>query len=343
MTSAVRCLRFMLACALAIASPLTAQVRYGTAESRVEILGLKRWTRKMLEDSVARYAPGETLASAACMAILRYQLHFGDALVTHYPGYDGPGSSHEFLSVRVVEPLQSGSSLWRQLSVDRYPSLLPDYAPLILPVTDSTGGIWPGRLFFAFQIADSTRREQVLARSDTARRADHARLEAFLKSHRSEIDRRHAVHVLDSSSAYGNRMAAALVLSNFAGSDSTWYALIRALRDPHEAVRAAASVSLARLPSRRINWAPAARDLRAILGGANLSAMESTMAMLIETDVAPTLTRPILRGNDEWTLRLLTAEAPMASKQARDFLVRLNNGTDLGAAAGPWRSWIATR
>lgn len=343
MHTASRRIGRVLALVAVVAAPLDAQVRYDTPGTRVEILGLERWTRRMLEDSIAHYAPGQTLASAACMATLKQKLKFGDALVAHYQGFSGPNSDARFLSVRVVEPSRTAASMWRKLPADAYPSLLPAYAPVILPVTDDDGGIWPGRLFFGLQFSDSAIRTRILAQEDSTTQADYARISGFLETHRAESDRQRALRVLDSSSAYGNRMAAALLLSNFPANDSTWYALVRALRDPHESVRSAAGIALDRLPRRPVNWAPVTTDLRALLGGANLAAMETVMSLLADTKVAPSLTRALLYGNDAWTMRLLTAEAPMAPQKAKGLLVALNGGTDLGKQPGPWRAWIASR
>ena len=51
----------------------------------VEMLGLRRWTIGMLQDSLAKYAPADSLQSHACAATLRYTLHFADAASTTWP------------------------------------------------------------------------------------------------------------------------------------------------------------------------------------------------------------------------------------------------------------------
>lgn len=50
----------------------------------VEIVGLQSWTRQMVEDSVAAYVPGISLADAACVVILRDSVGFADAAVTSF-------------------------------------------------------------------------------------------------------------------------------------------------------------------------------------------------------------------------------------------------------------------
>jgi hypothetical protein len=48
----------------------------------IEVVGLEHWTVKMIQDSLDKYSPGDSLQSHACAAILRYKLHFADAAVT---------------------------------------------------------------------------------------------------------------------------------------------------------------------------------------------------------------------------------------------------------------------
>jgi len=332
----------LLSMSMASAAPAAAQVRYDVANTRVEILGLERWTRRMLEDSIAHYVPGQKLYSAACMATLRYQLKFRDALVASYSGFDGPTSKREFLSIRLVEPGDSTAVQWRRVPTDPFESLMPAYAALIVPVTDSMGGILTGRLTYGLRARDSVTRERMLASADSATRDVAERVAAFLMAHRSDGERRRATRALDSSSVYANRMAAALVLSNFPEHDSTWYSLVRALRDPHETVRFAAAAAISRMPRRPVDWAPATADLRAILGGTNLTQTEPIMRLLTETRIDPGLARPLLRGNDLWVQRLLASEAPTAAQTVTAFLVAMNGGSDLGGLPA-WRAWLVAR
>lgn len=46
----------------------------------VEVVGLNRWTPAMIQDSMSLYAPGQSLLSHGCAAVLRYKLHFAQAL-----------------------------------------------------------------------------------------------------------------------------------------------------------------------------------------------------------------------------------------------------------------------
>lgn len=332
-----RRVRTVVCTLLLVATPLGAQVRYDTPTARVEILGLTRWTRRMLEDSIHRFAPGRQLHEAACMAVLRYELRFPDALVSRYVGFTG---TKEFISIRLVEPSDRRAVRWRTIPTNAFAALMPEYAAIILPVTDSTGGIWMRRLVRSVDTRDSVARSRALASMDSAARTDDARLRAFLDTRRQPADLYRAMRILDTNAVFANRIAAALVLSNFAAHDESWYALVRALRDPHEAVRDASAAALRGMPRRPMDWAPVTTDVRAILAGTNLAQLESVMQLLVDTQVSPSLARPLLRDNAQWTVRLLTSEAPMAAGRASAFLTAVRGARVPDGSVTAWRAWL---
>ena len=227
-----------LAAVFAWISPGAAQVvSYESPAGHVEILGLHRWTLSMLRDSIRRYVPGQDLHDAACMVTLREQLHFAEASVSRFENAPPDGTKRTYLTIKVIEPQQARHVQWDLRPRDEFSSLLPDYASFVLPITDSTGGVPRGRLIFWLQASDSAGRQRLLSHVPPASRADADRIYAFLDTHRSESDRERALLVLRRDGLWVNRMVATMVLANFAASDSAWRALVRSLRDPHEAVR----------------------------------------------------------------------------------------------------------
>ncbi len=80
-------------------------------------------------------------------------------------------------------------------------------------------------------------------------------------------------------------------------------------------------------------------DVRLLLGGTNLSAMESLFTVLARTQVSPALARPLLRENGTWVLMHLRAEYPGAHAAAHALLTQLR-GRDLGASNAVWTSWL---
>jgi hypothetical protein len=320
-------------------SAMPAQVAYDSPKGRVEVLGLRRWTLAMLQDSIRHYVRGQELYEAACMVTLRDSLHFAEASVDRYEWAPPGQPQRSFLAIKVIEPEQAASVQWDTRPRNEYTSLLPDYAPLILAVSDSAGAVWLGRLTYWLQFPDSTARQRALARASESAGADGQRTFAFLQTRRAEGDRVRATRVLKSDGFWVNRMVAVALLSNFAARDSTWFLLVRALRDPHDAVREAAGAVIRGLPSRAVDWRGSVNDLRLLLGGTNLPSIQTVFELLARTDVDPALAAALLRNNAGWVLDHLGSEAPMASDAAHRFLVRLNGGHDLGASRAAWEAW----
>jgi hypothetical protein len=344
----VRAPVFVIALVTSLASPRSAvaQVAYDFPNGRVQVLGLKRWTLRMLQDSIRHYVPGQELHDAACMVILRDSMHFAEASVEHFfmAPPTTPGAK-QLLIIKLIEPQDAALVKWDVRERSDFSSLLPDYAPLVIPVTDSTGGVWMGRLvnWMQFYHSDSATRSTVLARAPDSARVDARRFWGFLNARRSETDRVRAMRVLQMDGFFVNRMVASAVLSNFATNDSTWWTLVRTLRDPHESARDFAAVALEQLAERPINWAPVATDLRLLLGGTNLPAMGVVLRTLDRTAVNPSLAGSLLHGNADWVLATLASEHPRDSEAAHRLLVRLNRGVDLGSTRASWAEWVAVR
>lgn len=315
---------------------------YDSPRGRVEVLGLRRWTLAMLRDSVRRYVAGQELHDAACMVTLRDSLGFAEASVTRHTSAAPGQPKRTYLTIRVVEPDQAARVRWDTRPRSEFSALLPGYAPIALPLTDSAGGLARGRLLFWLQFPDGPAREAAVREAPAAARADGALVAEFLAARRSEPERARAMRTLARDGHWVNRMVAAAVLSGFAAHDSTWLALARALRDPHEGVREAAGMALRGLPARPVDWRPAAADLRLLLNGTNLPAITEVFALLARTDVTPDLAPTLLRDNADWILDHLGAETPGARDAAHRLLRRLAGGRDHGADRAAWAAWIAT-
>jgi hypothetical protein len=276
------------------------------------------------------------------MVTLRDSLHFVEASVARFEMDSPDGPKRVFLSIKVVEPEQAARIQWDVRPRNEFSSLLPDYAPFIQPVTDSTGGVWRQRILYWLQFSDVARRQAAISRAPANVRADADRVFAFLDSRHAEGDRVRAMRVLSRDGFWVNRMTAVAVLSNFGANDSTWWVLTRALRDPHEGVREAAGFVLAALPSRAIDWRESAGDLRLLLGGTNLPAMETVFDLLARTSIAPELAPLLLRDNADWVLDHVASETPTAGDAALRLLERLNGGRDLGHTRAAWAAWVRT-
>lgn len=145
-----------------------AQVAYDAPGTRVEVLGLHRWTLGALQDSVRRRVPGQSLSDAACMVTLRDSLHFADALVEDHT-YSTPGEpTRRYLIIKVIEPQDSARVHWRPAPRDSFTVLRPSYAGLVLPVTDSRGRFWMGRLLGGTNVGATQKIMELLERTQVS-------------------------------------------------------------------------------------------------------------------------------------------------------------------------------
>ena len=303
------------------------------AHLRVELIGLRRWTVPMIQDSLRRYAPNDSLLSHACAAVLRDKLHFADASVAVYPA-EGQGKT--YIAVTVVEPQDSARVRYRAVPRDSAPDA-PGYAPVRRVVAADTPTYQ--RLL---RRADLLRSDRPLAPADSELRPALP-VRAFARAHRRPADRDRALRVLAADGNARNRAAALVVLGNFAGEDRAWWALADALRDPAPIVSVTAQQLLAGLVQsapRPVDWRPAAESLRALLDGTNLFAHNAVMEVLAATAVAPDLAPALLCGGGDIAVAKLGSGGLAERRAARRFLTRLA-GRDLGADPAAWRAWAA--
>src|SRR5215217_2718815 len=97
------------------------------------VIGLRHWTVAMIEDSIAKYAPGESMRSHACQAVLQYKLGFPSASVVHYI-METPDGKSSTLVVTLVEPQDSGRLSWRRVTAPAKPRPAA-WADLYAPVS----------------------------------------------------------------------------------------------------------------------------------------------------------------------------------------------------------------
>jgi hypothetical protein len=302
---------------------------------RVELIGLKRWTLPMLQDSLSRYAPHDSLLSHSCAAILRGTLHFADA-AAEYAG-SGPNEKTH-VTVTVVEPQDSALIHYRAPYRDSQPDRRA-WAPI-------------GEAFdrhnqaFQYAVQHSTvlLADAPLAGMDTVAN-DVRSMRALVRRDHRPATRRAALATLRRDGNARNRVAAVVVLSQFASVDSTWWALAEGLRDPDGAVRATSIQVLGMLShsaARAVDWTPVVPALRALLDGTNLFAHNQVMETLVATRVGPALAPRLLGGGGgAIVLAKLGALDPRASTAAHDLLTRLA-GRDLGDDPAAWRRWVAS-
>jgi hypothetical protein len=166
---------------------------------------------------------------------------------------------------------------------------------------------------------------------------------AFLEDHDSEADRMSALDVIRTDRDWINRSIAAAILTNFPEEDSTWWALVDVIRGigPDDFGRPegiGAIQALGNVHAQRVDWAPAAETLRAILDGTNLFAIDPLMGVLARTEISPELADEIL-SDGRYVLAHMRSPNPLVRSHAYRFLRQIS-GLDFGHDADQWAVWI---
>ena len=300
----------------------------------VEVLGLRRWTLAMLQDSLAKYAPGDSLQSHACAAVLRYKLGFADAASTTFILREGEPSR---VVVSVREPQDSARVRYRVMPFDTV-NARAAWRLVTDAIARHPAAFWPAeREYLAPRLHVNAARFESPKDSIAG-----TAIITYLRARTADRDRREALNVLAHAPNIFDRATAALILANFGARDDTWRALSEALRESDGIVKGVAADVLQSLSERSphsVRWGAAARGIHAMLDGTSLFELSQLIAVLTRTGVGPADARPFLRGGGEMLLAYLGSANPMLSGTSHRLLVQLR-GTDLGTDVGPWRAWI---
>ena len=313
-------------CALA-SSELAGQI-VETAAGSVEVIGLRRWTISMLQDSLRKYQPDGDLGDAACGATLRDSLGFAEAGVLRFR--DGR------VILTAIEPPDSARIVLRSVSGA---TAVPHGPWHRLRTIQDTGS-------FAIDYAITTYLAHSAGQDIPIESSDSAlvwSVWALLSESSTPAQARDALRVLAHAPDPRLRRAAAGYVVRYADQSAVWYALVAALRDPDWGVRGAANDALRTLRTharRQIDWRPATQDLRHLLDGTTLVYHTEVVTLLLVTEVSQQLARDLLsRAGAELLLEQLAAQHEYVREPARELLVRLS-GRDYGSAARSWHFWV---
>ncbi|MEP6620664.1 MAG: hypothetical protein ABJE47_15170 [bacterium] len=308
----------------------------------VEVIGLRRWSLPMISDSLAKYAPGESLASHACIANLRYKLGFADANIVGFDTVDireTDTTRRGTMIVLVREPQDSA----RVHPVIRAIDNTPRYEEW-RPVTHVFLADVP--VFLDFYQAYLRQDSSAIPGGQSVRDSlDWAAMTQLLAHEHTNSGFTKAIHVLDQSPSNPDRSVAILILSRYPDREEAWRALLMAAVEDHQwldsgIAQEALQVMSARHP-RPVDWAPVAPVIRNVLDGTALPALIPVIDVLLRTGVDQRSAAGLLKGGGEVLTALLEVSSSEVAKPAHDLLVKLR-GQDLGNAPGPWRKWIGT-
>src|SRR5215813_10246265 len=177
--------------AVTVVAPLRAQVVIQTSKATIEIIGLSRWTMKMVEDSLAKYGE-DSLTAHACAAILRQRLHFADASVTvftDFPEYE----FKNYVAITVVEPQDSARI--------RYKPELRDSLPVRAEWAEAYAAF--NANYEQAQHAVQTRSfyQPTLSSADSARFAKVEPLHRLIVANHDAAELASAIHTLDTDAS----------------------------------------------------------------------------------------------------------------------------------------------
>jgi hypothetical protein len=288
----------------------------------------------MVQDSLARYAPADSLHTHSCAAALRYRLGFAEAAV-----FSGrfPGDTVYRVLVVVVEPQDSGRVQAKPAPMDtagrrevwREATEFARTSPAFMNAT----------LMYASAAGRAPDASVQWAGADSAR---VRRFWEFLAAHRTQADRAAALASLRGSRNGHDRMIASALLANFASSDTVWWALADALRESDGPVRLAAInvlAGLSRSAPHAVDWGPAASALHPLLDATSPVVLPQLITVLLATGVRSDLAPELLRGGGQTLLAMAGSESPWVRSGARQLLTQLH-GSDLGDDMGRWRAWV---
>lgn len=298
-------------------------------EPRVEFVGLQDWTRDMIADSLAYYAPGTPLHSAGCAVVLRDSIGFAQAAVHRFTS----SFRRDVVILTLIEPQDSARVRFAPPYADSLPPR-EEWAEAVAVASANFGA------FQFFQDRDFAQGEMDRSLGRDVPN-DVVRLRDLVLSYATEADFNAAVQTLETDRNRDNRIVAALVLGNFPGRDGTWHAYVRTLQHSPEHATSAANMMLASLTekaARQIDWAPIEPTLRALLDGTNLFAYDDVLAALTATNIDPALARELLRGGGELPLAIISADRHPHAPIVRRFLIHAA-GEDHGSA-DRWAEWV---
>lgn len=315
----------------AAAGSLGAQTILETPKAKIELIGLRRWTVAMITDSLARYAPDSPLTGHACAAILREKLHFADASVNYYAQF--PGQTKEYVAITIVEPEDSARI--------HYKPALRDSLPIRPEWRAAFAAFWKDNTLAQRALQQPEFYERTLSASDSAK---YAELEPIhrLFANPTRADFGQALNALDHDGSVTNRVVATIMLSQFVYSDTAWYALVDALRDPTAMVGATAAQVLSAVGRRSahpVDWRPMTQRLRYLVDGTNLFATNATMQTLTHTNVSYRLASPLLADGGAIVLAKLRSGDTFSRDIAAGFLAQLS-GKPMSTSPDDFEAWV---
>jgi hypothetical protein len=322
----------LLGCGQTQLPPTPQAASLKTEDAEIEIIGLREWTLEMVQDSLAKYAPEDGLATHACAAALRTKLGFADASVSVSLGQ--PGLRR--VDIAVVEPADSAWVQYLPSAPDSFPDL-DEWGQGFRVFLESSGDFQTAlQLYALFDETPPDLDESILS-------APGDELAEFLRS-RTTDDLELALSTLERDRNWHNRTIAYAVLGRFPDDDRSWHALVDGLRDPNGPASGTASQTLGaitRTAARRVDWSEKEDALRWLVNGTNLFGHTPLLRALAATQIDPGLAPEILQDFGGITPYKLVSSNEGIRNATAAFLRQIS-GEDFGYDPDDWIAWIAS-
>jgi hypothetical protein len=300
-------------------------------EHRVEIIGLKSWTRQMVEDSLQRLRPGVSLGDAACAVLLEESLGFARAAVQTWHMPEGT-----YTTLTVLEPHETD-----RVDLLTLGDSLPDR-----PEWREAISIFRSKFSVVHPLQD---RAFLLGRTDQAFSRDVDPTAIEFRNHLSTLARTEdfgpLVQTVSTDRNLNNRLIATLLLGHHLDRDEAWHTLLRALRGSSSDIAQEQATAVMKgvftgpdiVPT--VDWSPAADDLRALISGTNLFAFLDVLLLLVLTEADPALVKGLIPLGEDLLIGNLYSVNPARSRMVRYIVGRLS-GEDFGDDLKAWEDWV---
>jgi len=300
-------------------------------KGQVEFIGLKSWTPKQLYDKLVEVDPRNPL----CMVGLD---RLGFAASSVNKEFQG---DRIFTLVIAVEPQFADRIKRRPLPLEGIPAV-DGWTDVLESIRLNLDDYMTALQLYDYHLSGKieTALQEFGAYLDpvTTKKiwADIARLN-------DGKDKELAAWIIMNDKDVNHRIAAASVLANFHQSDSTWWALMEAMRYDDMVGAAADGLlkALSRAFPRKVDWAPMVASIRALLDGTNPTHFFTTVRVLTQTRIADRFAEPLLSYGGSLLVDCLGASREQERAPVRQLLTRLA-GKDFGPAPAAWTEWIAT-
>lgn len=261
----------------------------------IEYLGMQSWTAAEIQDSLKSLAPNRPVS--ACMAVLKQNLGFADSMVM---GYYKPDSGSMYTVVTVLEDDNSSNLI--QLPEKEKPTIGKWVGSLDLTDQKNKNLLSNGLQFFGKEDNLLTLDTTSIRKSSFFTDEDAEFFTEFynhIKNQGSKEDKTLAHKTIQDDGNVLNRILASVVLLNFENTDDDMYLMLEQMRSENSQISqfSATVLNIMTQNKSNIDWSGASKSIYALLAGTNLHNFRTTINVLTNTNISPSLAGEILTDN----------------------------------------------